>query len=115
MAGGEWAWRCRRRGPADGSAWQRAGRENEALPRRADMQVYGSMEPVINLEETIGKTVGNRRIQDAFAAGMALQRSGNQFLRQKGRYPVPRGVYRFKTHEEADAWMMKVWIAAAKD
>jgi hypothetical protein len=64
--------------------------------------------PVINVEEFIGKTVGRRvpsrdplRVSDSTKAGALAWRAALPYLH------VPRGVYRFKTHEEADAWMMK--------
>jgi hypothetical protein len=66
------------------------------------------MKPVINLEETIGKTVGRRVAPaDSFHYGMRLQENGAEMMRTFGRFRIPRGVYRFRSHEEADAWMMK--------
>ena len=65
--------------------------------------------PVINVEETIGKTVGRRvppepsRVQEA---GQAIYRSR--------RFRVcPKGVYRFHSHEEADEWMMQATVNRA--
>lgn len=63
---------------------------------------------VVNVEEFIGKTVGRRvpardplRVSDSNkAAAIAWKKA----LPYRG---VPRGVYRFNTHEEADAWLMK--------
>jgi hypothetical protein len=66
------------------------------------------MKPVVNLEEKIGKTVGRRgapnplkthpgEIADAKAWSRA-------FPSLRGVRP---GVYRFQSHEEADAWLMK--------
>lgn len=64
---------------------------------------------IINLEETIGKTVGRRRPPvDALAAGFAMQATLNGFLKSSGHRLAPRGVFRFQSHEEADAWMMKM-------
>ena len=64
--------------------------------------------PVINVEEFIGKTVGRRvpprdplRVSDSNVARAQAWRAALPYQH------VPRGVYRFKTHEEADAWMMK--------
>ncbi|MFO1438614.1 MAG: hypothetical protein U1F81_09835 [Verrucomicrobiaceae bacterium] len=64
--------------------------------------------PVINVEEFIGKTVGRRvpprdplRISDSNKAAAIAWKKAFPY---RG---APRGVYRFKTHEEADAWMMK--------
>lgn len=65
------------------------------------------MKPVIHLEDAPGKVVGHRhppanglatgeaqRIEDARAWKHALR-----------TMPIPRGVYRFRTHEEADEWL----------
>lgn len=69
------------------------------------------MKPVINLEEAIGKTVGRRTAPaDAFAYGMALQKTGARLTKAFGHKGVPKGVYRFHSHEEADAWLMKQLI-----
>ena len=65
-------------------------------------------QPVINVEEFIDKTVGRHLpardpllVSDSGKAGAQASRAALPYLR------VPRGVYRFKTHEEADAWMTK--------
>ena len=64
---------------------------------------------IINLEETIGKTVGRRRpAVDALAAGFAMQETLNEFLKTSGHTLAPRGVFRFRSHEEANAWTMKM-------
>lgn len=60
--------------------------------------------PVINVEEFIGKTVG-RRVPPS---GAGLQKTLNQVMAGQKRGICPRGVYRFKTHEEADAWMTRM-------
>lgn len=36
----------------------------------------------------------------------SLQRLANEL--RKGRPFIPKGVWRFKTHEEADAWKLKM-------
>jgi hypothetical protein len=68
------------------------------------------MEPVINLEETPGKVVGKlpRR-----SPAEALDRMVARFHAMGLTLPYPKGVYRFKTFEEADAWELKHQIAAA--
>jgi len=67
------------------------------------------MKPFINLEENIGKVVGHRRPpKDAFAAGMGLQKLTVRLGEEFGQRLVPKGVYRFRSHEEADAWMWKM-------
>ena len=58
------------------------------------------MKPIVNLEETPGKIVGRQNAVDydrlaANAAGVMP------------RLPFPKGVFRFHTHEEADAWTDK--------
>lgn len=66
------------------------------------------MQPIVNLEDQPGKRVGSRvptaegydRLVDA---GAAVVR----------KLPFPRGVFRFRTHEEADAWMEKRMLEAA--
>jgi hypothetical protein len=66
------------------------------------------MKPAINFEEKIGKTVGRRRMPgDPFAYGMALQKNGIELSKSLGLRGIPRGVFRFRSHEEADAWLMK--------
>ena len=69
------------------------------------------MEPVVNLEEQPGKVVGKpRRLSfGQFLAQMA------QRCRSLGvKLPYPKGVYRFETFEEANAWEWNHMMAAAK-
>jgi hypothetical protein len=64
--------------------------------------------PFVNLEEKMDKVVGRRlRTPDGFAAGMKLQALAVE-LHHSFKNHWPKGVYRFKTHEEADAWMMRM-------
>lgn len=68
-----------------------------------------SMEPIINLEETIGKTVGKRRPPRDFAkAAVQLQNASLGFHKAFKTPFFPKGVHRFKSHEEADAWVWKM-------
>lgn len=65
------------------------------------------MKPVVNLEETFGKVVGHRH---APADGLALteaQQATNAVAWERafGTLRIRRGVYRFRTHEEADEWL----------
>ena len=70
------------------------------------------MKPIINIEETIGKTVGRRTApKDAFAYGMALQTTGAQLSKAFGHPRFPKGAFKFHSHEEADAWLMKYLTA----
>lgn len=68
------------------------------------------MDPIVNLEETPGKMVGKIR-QRSF--GEALDLLVRRFHGMGLKLPYPKGVYRFKTFEEANAWEMKHQIAAA--
>ncbi|MDB6116911.1 MAG: hypothetical protein JWO08_692 [Verrucomicrobiaceae bacterium] len=64
---------------------------------------------VVNVEEFIGKTVGRRRPpRDAMQMGMAMQNTTNQLLRSFGHQLHPRGVFRFRTHQEANEWAQKM-------
>ena len=66
-------------------------------------------EPFINVEEKIDKVVGRRtRTPEAFASGMKLQSLAVELHRSFRHRWAPKGVYRFKTHEEADEWMNRM-------
>ncbi len=61
------------------------------------------MEPIFNLDDLVGKTVGRRFVpRDSLSYALGLQR----MLIDMAPLRVPRGVFRFKTYEEADAWLM---------
>lgn len=67
------------------------------------------MEPIINVEEKPDKVVGRKGApKDAFAAGMRLQETAGQLGRAFGLIPLPTGAFRFRTHEEADEWMLRM-------
>jgi hypothetical protein len=67
------------------------------------------METPINLEETPGKTVGRRKPSqntlDPKAHNKATAEAWQKAFSNGG---VPRGVYKFHSHEEADAWTWKM-------
>ena len=65
------------------------------------------MEPIVNLEETPGKVVGRRRPPKDGLALSEAQRAANAraWKRAFGTLRIPKGVYRFRTHEEADEWL----------
>ena len=66
-------------------------------------------QPLINVEEKIDRFVGRRtKTPDSLQAGMQLQATAGQLHRSLKHRWWPKGVYRFKTHEEADAWMTKM-------
>ena len=61
---------------------------------------------VINTEEVIGKAVGRRKLGDPLKAADGIQHFINETFATAGHRLTPRGVFRFKSHQEADAWMM---------
>jgi hypothetical protein len=63
----------------------------------------------INVEEQIDRFVGRRtKTLDSLQAGMQLQETAAQLHQAFKHRWWPKGVYRFKTHEEASAWMTKM-------
>lgn len=71
------------------------------------------MKPIINVEDEPGKTVGRRVCEDAVAYGMKLQSAGKTFQQFPAYRWIPKGVYKFHSHEEADEWMIKMLAKAA--
>jgi hypothetical protein len=66
-------------------------------------------QPFVNVEEKIDRFVGKRtKTPDSLEAGMQLQETAVQLHRAFKHRWCRKGVYRFKTHEEADAWMTKM-------
>ena len=66
-------------------------------------------QPFINVEEKIDKVVGRRtRTPASFQSGMQLQSLAVELHRSLGHRWASKGVYRFKTHEEADEWMNRM-------
>lgn len=67
------------------------------------------MKMPVNVEETIGKVVGHRT-----ATPDPLKVSGDSRARSRawrkafGGIRVPKGVHRFRTHEEAEEWLWKM-------
>jgi hypothetical protein len=73
------------------------------------------MKPILNTEEKIGKTVGRRVApRDAFRFGMGMQKAAIELERAMRRSLCPKGVFRFRTHEEADKWMVTMLARRAK-
>ena len=66
-------------------------------------------EPFINAEEKIDKVVGRRtKTPDAWETGMKLQALAVQLHQSLKHRWALNGVYRFKSHEEADEWMNRM-------
>src|SRR5437773_10725616 len=68
------------------------------------------MEPIINLEEMPGKIVGKIK-RRTFAE--ALDWMAAQVEAMGLKLPYPKGVYRFKTHEETNQWEWNHMMQAA--
>jgi hypothetical protein len=67
------------------------------------------MNSIVNLEETIGKTVGKRRAPaDPLLSYMRTPEESRRWKAAFGTPRIPKGLYKFKTHEEADAWLWKM-------
>ena len=79
------------------------------MNQNMDDRVYS----VINVEETIGKTVGLRKPPGPFENSMLNRDAMIQFRESVGGVCIPRGVHRFKSHEEADEWMIHKLAQAA--
>lgn len=92
------------------SSWTRRG---VSLPLAlAGVATYAGpvvKQPFVNVEEKIDRFVGRRtQAPDSWQAGMQLQVLGVELHKAFKHRWMPKGVYRFKTHEEADAWMTKM-------
>lgn len=62
---------------------------------------------MVNLDEKIGKTVGRRLEPDPLAVVPGMKEDSRAWKRLAGAARVPKGVFRFKSFEEADEWTMK--------
>lgn len=60
---------------------------------------------VINLDDPSGKTVGRQCPINPLTTADGLQQFINEQFKEYGHRLTPRGVYRFRSHEEADEWM----------
>ena len=67
------------------------------------------VEPIVNLEEEPGKTVGRRKPPSdplsVKTSNKVTMEEWNEAFQSVG---IPRGVYRFDSHEEADEWLWKM-------
>ncbi|MSU59528.1 MAG: hypothetical protein EXS35_15385 [Pedosphaera sp.] len=65
--------------------------------------------PFVHVEEKIDRFVGKRtQTPDSLEAGMKWQETAVELHKSFKHRWWPKGVYRFKTHEEADEWMTKM-------
>jgi hypothetical protein len=64
------------------------------------------MKAVINIGDPVAKVVGKRMSPAPFVVQTSETRSNRQW-REAGFGPrIRKGVYRYRTYEEADAWLM---------
>lgn len=70
--------------------------------------------PVVNIEEKIGKTVGKRRPGDPLVVPEG-DKERKRAWQKAGFFPkIKKGVYRFKTFEEADEQWMRAMTAGPR-
>ena len=66
-------------------------------------------QPFINGEEPIAKVVGRRlKAPDALSVRASNKADAIAWRKALGGVNVPRGVYRFRTHEEANEWLWRM-------
>jgi hypothetical protein len=66
-------------------------------------------QPLINVEENFDRIVGRRtKTPDALSTATSNQAESIAWRKAFGGVRVPRGVHRFKTHEEADQWLLRM-------
>ena len=71
------------------------------------------MEPIINIDDPAGKTVGRRKPAAPLRIGAGEKESSAQWRRHFGG-GLPKGVYRFNSHEEADEWTWQMMMRRKK-
>lgn len=66
-------------------------------------------QPFVNVEEKIDRFVGRRAKMASGLSTATSNKAGSIAWRKAfGGVRVPRGVHRFKTHEEADQWLWRM-------
>ena len=80
-----------------------------ALSSRSVYSQTAVKQPPINVEEKIDRLVGRRtKTPDALSTATSNKADSIAWRRALGGVRVPRGVHRFKTHEEADQWLWRM-------
>jgi hypothetical protein len=65
-----------------------------------------AVKPVVNIDDPVAKTVGRRTAVDPLRVVSSEKRAKIGWSKA-GFFPrIPKGVYRFSSHEEADQWLM---------
>lgn len=66
-------------------------------------------QPFINVEEKIDRFVGRRiKTPEALSVKTSNKAAAEGWRKAFGGLRVRPGVYRFKTHEEADEWLLRM-------
>jgi hypothetical protein len=66
-------------------------------------------QPLINVEEQIDRVVGRRtKRPDSLSVKTSKKADAIAWRKAFGGVRVPRGVHRFRTHEEADEWLWRM-------
>lgn len=68
----------------------------------------GESDSVWDAEPRIGKTVGRRRRAPALDAARDTKQLAREWREAFPTPFVPRGVYRFDSHQEADEWLWRM-------
>ena len=85
-------------------------KSNTRAPESIKHYPLADMKRVIVQEEAPVKVVGSRRPPaDSLAPAPAQTIENACAWKQKlGALPIPKGLYRFRTHEEADEWLWQM-------
>lgn len=71
--------------------------------------------PFINVEEKIDRFAGRRtKTPDGLSLAGSNKADAVAWRRAFGGLRIPRGVHRFKTHQEADQWLWRMIARPAK-
>lgn len=73
------------------------------------------MDPIINLEDEPGKVVGRRLPPDPLDPGAHKKADARAWQKLYESGGLPKGVYRFGSHEEADEWLWRMLTRKKKD
>lgn len=72
-------------------------------------------EPVLNVDEPVGRVVGRRTgVPDGLSTATSRADHARAWSRAFGNVSIPRGVYRFETHEEADRWLWRMLTSQSR-
>jgi hypothetical protein len=64
------------------------------------------MHPVFNIDDPVGKVVGKRKPPAKLVSSPQETEANKQWAATPFFPRIKKGVYRFKSHEEADQWLM---------